>query len=409
MNADLSKAGPAAHSPIAGPRAPAMATGLPLQPEAADLRVLVLTKRQYMGRDLLDDRYGRFRELPLALASAGANVHGICLSYRRRDRHDVIDRAGSAAVIWRSRNLSDLLSPGAAGYRRELDRTLAELRPNLVWACSDVAHTVLGVLACRRLRCRLVIDLYDNFESYPLARLPGVNRALAWAVGRANGVSCVSSPLRNLVRQRFGYTGPAEVIENAVDRSLFKPEDSRACRQALGLPANAILIGTAGAIHRSRGIETLFQAFAALAAERDDVHLVLAGPAEPGLGLPQGPRVHYLGNLPPTTVPQLLSALDLSVVCNRDSAFGRYCFPQKLYESVACEAPVLAARVGAVAELLHDFPDCTYTPDDATSLLSQLRASCERRSPLSIPAPTWRTQGLRLAAFFAAVHRAPAG
>ena len=35
---------------------------------------------------------------------------------------------------------------------------------------------------------------------------------------RADGISCVSSPLRDFVRQRYGYTGPAEVIENAVDR-----------------------------------------------------------------------------------------------------------------------------------------------------------------------------------------------
>jgi hypothetical protein len=32
------------------------------------MKIFVLTKRQYMGKDLLDDRFGRFRELPLELA-----------------------------------------------------------------------------------------------------------------------------------------------------------------------------------------------------------------------------------------------------------------------------------------------------------------------------------------------------
>ena len=45
------------------------------------MKILVLTKRQYMGKDLLDDRFGRFRELPLELAKLGHEVTGICLSY----------------------------------------------------------------------------------------------------------------------------------------------------------------------------------------------------------------------------------------------------------------------------------------------------------------------------------------
>ena len=32
------------------------------------MKILVLTKRQYMGKDLLDDRFGRFWEVPLELA-----------------------------------------------------------------------------------------------------------------------------------------------------------------------------------------------------------------------------------------------------------------------------------------------------------------------------------------------------
>jgi hypothetical protein len=49
------------------------------------MRILVLSKRQYMNKDLIDDRYGRFRELPLALAGLGHKVTGICLSYQTCD------------------------------------------------------------------------------------------------------------------------------------------------------------------------------------------------------------------------------------------------------------------------------------------------------------------------------------
>ena len=44
-------------------------------------RITVLTKRQYMHKDLIDDKFGRFREIPLALSQKGHEVFGICLSY----------------------------------------------------------------------------------------------------------------------------------------------------------------------------------------------------------------------------------------------------------------------------------------------------------------------------------------
>ena len=44
-------------------------------------KILVITKRQYTGKDLLDDRFGRLREIPLALAEKGYKVQGLCLSY----------------------------------------------------------------------------------------------------------------------------------------------------------------------------------------------------------------------------------------------------------------------------------------------------------------------------------------
>ena len=61
---------------------------------ANPLRILVLSKRQYMSKDLIDDRYGRFRELPLAMAAQGAAVRGFCLSYRKRGPGEIEDSDG---------------------------------------------------------------------------------------------------------------------------------------------------------------------------------------------------------------------------------------------------------------------------------------------------------------------------
>jgi teichuronic acid biosynthesis glycosyltransferase TuaC len=98
----------------------------------------------------------------------------------------------------------------------------------------------------------------------------------------------------------------------------------------------------------------------------------------------------------------------VSVVCNRDSAFGRYCFPQKFHESLACRVPVVVARVGAMAELLEGTPQFTYAPDDPASLLAALRAQLADPRVPELPVPTWATLAARLGDFLAQVVAAGA-
>lgn len=367
------------------------------------LRVLVLSKRRYMSRDLLDERYGRFRELPIGLAARGIEVRGICTSYRHRAEERVEDVRGTARVPWLSLDLRHQVLTAGSGWRAALRALREEFAPQLVWACSDVPHLQLGVRAAKALSAKLVVDLYDNFDSYPLARVPGVSAALRGAVRAADGVSCISAPLLRHVRATHPYAGPVLVLGNAVPRGSFQPGDKLAARAQLGLPAQATLMGIAGALYRERGTDDVIAAFLQLAGEREDLHLVLAGPVGPGLVIPAHPRIHFLGLLPPESVPRVLQALDLSVVGNRDSEFGRYCFPQKLYESLACGVPVAVAAVGAMAELLVDWPDCLYAPDDPASLMEALRRQLRAPQLPRLPVPDWDDLAAALDEFLRAV------
>ena len=48
------------------------------------MKILLLTKRQYTNKDLLDDRFGRLWVLPHAWAQGGHEVLGLCLSYAHK-------------------------------------------------------------------------------------------------------------------------------------------------------------------------------------------------------------------------------------------------------------------------------------------------------------------------------------
>ncbi len=367
------------------------------------MRILVISKRQYMNRDLIDDRYGRFRELPLALAAAGHDVMGICLSYRPRDEGRSDDVKDNTKVYWHALNLKRLLPWGSMNYWQTIDGIGRDSRPDLVWACSDSLHAILGVRVAKRLGAFLVIDLYDNFESFSATRIPGMTSLFRRALRCADGITCISRPLAQYVRETSFCKCPVRVIENAVPEGIFYPMDRASSRRQLGLPQDGLFIGTAGAISQSRGIETLFKAFEILAQEQSNLQLVLSGPSDKGLNIPQHPRLHYLGILPTNMVPIFLSALDISVICNRESAFGKYCFPQKFYESVACGVPVVAAGTGAMLELLKDAPGRLFKPENVDSLVNVLRRQIADPLALPLNVPTWTELGGQLDDFFSFV------
>jgi glycosyltransferase involved in cell wall biosynthesis len=358
-----------------------------------------------MGKDLIDDYFGRFRELPLELARLGHEVQGLALSYRPRAEGTFVDGdgSGSARVIWHSVNLMNGVLPKFQIYKRRSLQLSHEFKPDLIWACSDAYHAIFGSWLAKRVGARCVIDLYDNFESFSASRFPGVLPLFRRAVRAADGVTSFSQRLADYVVRTYMRTKPTSIIENGARKDLFYPQDRNKCRRQLGLPENVIVIGTAGALHSSRGIETLFKAFEQLSAEIGNIHLALAGPREHRMRIPMGPRVHDFKELPHESVPAFVNALDVAVICYRHSAQGKFSFPQKAYEIVACRVPLVAAAVGSMNELLRDHPFCLYEPENSTSLAYAIRRQLQAKTIIEPPIPSWAESALRLSDFFAEI------
>ena len=328
------------------------------------MRVLVLSKRQYTGKDLLDDRYGRLFELPAALAGRGHDVRALVLSYRRRGSL----RRNESGVDWQS---IDLL-PWPFRYWGELVRVVEDFQPDVIWTSSDAVHAVIGARLRAISGIPLVIDLYDDYEAFGLGHLPGLRSLYRSACRKADGLSVVSESLAGILHLRGSIGALVKVIGNGVRAGFGQGLDRIASRKLLGLPLDLKLVGTAGSLDASRGIEDLFLAYDSLRARNPNVRLVVAGPRA-GFGEELSARqVIDLGVLPHSQIPILFSALDVGVVCNRDSAFGRACHPQKLVEMVACRLPVVAAAVGEAIRLLASSPRNLYSPGDFLMLTQRL-------------------------------------
>lgn len=332
------------------------------------MRIAFLCKRRYMSKDVILDRYARLYEIPFQLARLGHDVRGFCLSYQRQAEGHWEHEALPGKLTWESRSPGRLFLPGLLAYPHHLLRDLREFSPDLLIGASDIPHVALSAWLAKRLGIPLAVDLYDNFEGFGQARIPGMVAALRHAVRGAALVTTTSEPLRQLVVNDYRAQGEVIAMPSTVDKTIFHPLDRAACRRALGLPADAMLIGTAGGLHRDKGVDALYAAWELISTQSPEAHLVLAGPIDSGFPPPSDERVHYLGLLPHARTAELFSALDVGVIYLRDTLFGRYCFPQKAYEMLACGLPVAAAKVGVMTHLLSSAAAGLYRPDDAVDL-----------------------------------------
>lgn len=350
-----------------------------------------------MAKDVILDRYARLYEIPHHLALLGHDVRGYCLSYRNERAEGLfeVDVSGGS-LRWASWRASRFGFPELWRHPRRLTSELEAFEPDIVIAGSDIPHVALGALLSRRLKRPFVADLYDNFESFGQARLPGMVWALRAAVRSAALVTTTSDALRDLIIERYRHSGPVVSMPSTIDVSIFHPRDRSTSRQELGLSPDVPLIGTAGALHPDKGIPLLLEAWERIRDIRPDVRLVLAGPRSPSLPLPSDNRIDYVGLLDHASVAKLFCALDVGVICVPDTPFGRHSFPQKAYEMLACDLPAVASRVGAMQSLFESAPECLHHPGDAADMATRILQQLERRIAPDIAIPDWKATVSRL-------------
>jgi teichuronic acid biosynthesis glycosyltransferase TuaC len=363
------------------------------------MRLLFLSKRQYMGKDLIDDRYGRFYELPEQLAARGHTVMGRCLAYHARKPGSADRLETPNGVQWLSRDLPPLFFDGIRQFHHDVQATIENLKPDIIIGCSDAFQVVYADWLGKKYRIPVMVDLYDQFEAYGATHIPGLKAAYHRALKNAGGVTCISGPLRQWVVALREDETNTFTLGNAVDERLFKPLDQFQCRENLGLPQEVKLIGTAGALTQSRGIETLYRAHAQLVKHDPSIHLVLAGTKD--IPPPTHPNVHDLGQLDHAQIPILLNALDIGIICNKDSVFAQYCHPQKLLEMQACHLPTIATRVGIFALDGTEPNTETYPPENAGELRRKIleTLSKDRQKSGWSNVPTWASNAALLEDF----------
>ncbi|MBZ0166762.1 MAG: glycosyltransferase family 4 protein, partial [Candidatus Omnitrophica bacterium] len=360
--------------------------------------IVALCKRQYMHKDLLDDRYGRFWEIPAALAARGHTVRGFALSYQPK-AEGPFRYGDSDGVQWESMNAGSVKPLGLWRYMRQVSAAISAAPPDVILACSDSLYVIVGAWLQRRHGGVLIADLYDNFEAYDAARLPMVRTLFRRALRGADGVTVISERLKEKVCADSGTHHPVNVLVNGIPQGMFQPLDKKTCRRKWHIPEDALVMGCSGILTRERGYEFLLEAYRALRLEMPGLQLALAGSRGPGVEVPQTDGIHDLGVLPQAELSQMLACLDLAVICNRRTAFSEYTFPQRMYETLACGVPLLASNVGAAPDVLKGFENCLYEAGDQDDFVKKARALLKNPEVPAVRVRTWPNLAAELEQF----------
>jgi glycosyltransferase involved in cell wall biosynthesis len=196
--------------------------------------------------------------------------------------------------------------------------------PDIVWT-----YTPYDLHVARRFpEARVVYWTGDEVV------IPGEETLL----GRADAVLCVSDPVFERHRERYG--DKVHFVPVACDFERYNAAAGSRSELLADLPRP--LVGFSGFLNARVDVELIAETARSTAGT-----VVIVGPAEADVArrLADVPNVRLLGPQPPERVPQLIAGFDVALLPLRDTVFNRNANPVKFYEYLALGRPVVATDI----------------------------------------------------------------
>ncbi len=191
-----------------------------------------------------------------------------------------------------------------------------------------------------------------DINVFPKFRL--IRPMIQWSLRRAAGVVAVSEALKKLMVELGAPPDKIKVIANGIDAGRFHAMPQAAARQALGIPQNAKVIMSVGALIPAKSHEMLIRAVALLRGGDAKPRLYIAGEGQLRESLTTlikelhlEEQAFLVGRQPNERLNLWFSAAEISCLASL-----REGMPNVVLESLACGTPVVATRVGGAPEVL---------------------------------------------------------
>lgn len=269
--------------------------------------------------------------------------------------------------------VGSFLSTAVLGAGKRLRHILRERQIEILHS-HDYYSNVFAALSVRPDRPKLLMSRRWWHSPSRQRRLLG---RLAYV--RADLVLANSSAVRDLLaREEAVPRSRVVVVPNFVDDEAFVPDPrpwSRALRRELELPEDTLVFGIVARLSEEKGHDVLLRAYARAAEAFPTNHclvLIGDGPERDRLRalaeeLKLGSHVRFIGYRKPA--PNLHAHLDVSLLTSRSEGF-----PNSVIEAMAASRPIVATRVGGVADAIeHGASGLLVEPDAVEPLADAVR------------------------------------
>lgn len=359
------------------------------------MRILYLCKRHYMNHDVIVDRYARLYEQPYQLAQLGNDVLGLCLSYRKCTARDELHETHQGTLHWIGLSAGKTLT-NIFLYPYHALKIARTFKPDIIVGASDCLHVILGQWIAKKINAKYAVDLYDDYETFALAKIPYTKTLYRKALSKAHIVSCVSHSLSKYIGENYAKKAHVFTLPSTINKTIFYPRDKNIVREKFNFPLSTPLIGTAGGLTKDKGIETVYKAFTLLAQKIPSANFVLAGSIDIKCPPPKHERIHYIGKLSHFDVADFFCALDVGIVYLNNTKYGELSFPQKAYEMAACKIPMVVTKIGDMADLFSVEKNELYEANNPYELCNAIYNQIMRPHIPNIEIETWDAQAKKM-------------
>lgn len=234
-------------------------------------------------------------------------------------------------------------------------------RFNLVWSC-DLDTLTACYLSSKVIRSRLVYDSHELFTEVPeLVGRPIVKKVWLkieeFIFPKLKTVFTVSNSIANIYSKKYGVR--VSVARNLPSLKNF--QKTVKTRSELGLPIEKRILLLQGAgINIDRGAEELVEAMKFLS----DSYLLLIIGGGDIIDLLKNKvvnenllkKVFILDKMKPEKLAEYTSIVDLGLSTDKDTNLNyRYSLPNKLFDYIKCEVPVLTSDLIEVKRIIDAY------------------------------------------------------
>ena len=249
----------------------------------------------------------------------------------------------------------------------------------------DILHThsfrpnIYGRLGgmLRRPAGLLILPHYHNHYDDKWDREPELLALERQLAASSDAMIAVSRSVREHVAERLCIeTGRIDVIANGVEAGAFLFSNAAEARRQLGVKNNALVFGLIGRVCRQKGQDIFVEAAIAAAAVMPEAEFLIVGDIEDEALHRQlrhridaahlGRRIRFTGHR--SDMALIYSALDCVAAPSRWEGFGLM-----LIEAMAAGKPIIAARAGAIPEvIIEDQTALLVPPENAAELAAAM-------------------------------------